>query len=632
MGAICGLIANKSKEDIYRIINNMIGVMTFRGADYIGSYKANSIGLGVAAHKTIGDITQPFSNESGEVIAVCDGEIYNYKEIRSQLLAKGHTLIQETDSEVIPHLYEEFGDSFPSLLNGIFTLALFDVRRKKILLARDHLGSRTVFYSTKGSSFIFASTIKAMLGTGIVKPKLSVQAIDLYFAGTCVPHPYTMMEEIKSVRPGYAVIWEDGSLREHEYWTLDHLVEDYTISENNFQDQIKALIIDAIKIRTMGDKPYGAILSGGVDSSLISSILTTFNPGTKLQTFSIGFKEEQFDETPLQKIMQSKYSFRNNKQFMGQEIAIGLLKKVVRNSDYPINNASAMGTYLCMAHVKSLGLERIFEGEAADEIFCGGGGVVGENLIELCEKIPKYFHQIICGPFAGSLQMDKTGQIAAIRRFCQRICMPALDRMLTWLPSFDNETRKRLLVGKYRQYVGKQDALEPGKFYLRRANFKEGINLYQYGACKTYLPNDLLFKNERMAAAHGVINRTPFIDYRLVELAFKIPAKYKLTGYTVHNAEKKLIYRKAIQGMLPEKILWRKKTQGFVQPINMWIRDGLKEFVLETILGKQAIGRDIVNPAFIKQLVEEHMSGKEDRSRLLWGILTLELWIREFID
>jgi len=632
MGAICGLIADQSKESIRQIIEKMIATMAFRGPDGSGTYEEDTIGLGAAIHQTVGDITQPVTNETGKVIAVCDGEIYNYQEIRSQLLLKGHKLFRESDTEIIPHLYEERGDSFAAELNGIFTIALYDTRSRRLLLIRDHLGSRSVFYAAKGSRFLFASTIKAMLGTGMVGKKLSLSTLDLYFAGTCVPHPYTMFEEIKSVRPGYAVIWENGSHREYEYWSLNHTVEDYTVSEADFQDQIRKLALNAITIRMIGKKPFGTVLSGGVDSSLISSVLATAAPGKKLQAFSIGFEEESFDDSPLQEIMLSKYNLVKNRATLKVDLAIDLLKGVIRNSDYPINNASAMGTYLCMQQVKSVGLETVFDGEAADEIFCGGGGVVGENLVELLQRTPKLLRKVVFGPFTGSLQTGKTGKIAAFKRLCQRVCMSPVDRMLTWLPAFDSETRRQLLVGEYKQCVGSQDELEPGKFYLCRASFKDGINLYQYGACKTYLPNDLLFKNERMAAAHGVVNRTPFIDYRLAELAFKIPAKYKLTGYTPGSAEKKLIYRKAIQGLIPEEILWHKKIRGFSQPTALWMRKELKNFILETILGRQSMDRGILNPAFMRQIVEEHMSGKEDRDRLLWGIVTFELWMREFAD
>ncbi|MEW6378715.1 MAG: asparagine synthase (glutamine-hydrolyzing) [bacterium] len=632
MSAICGIIADQSKDSIRQILASMLAAMSFRGPDGTGIYGEDTIGLGASIQRTVGDSTQPVTNETGEVIAVCDGEIYNHQEIGSWLLGRDHKLSRESDTEIIPHLYEERGDSFAAELNGIFTIALYDAHRRRLLLIRDHLGSRSVFYSEKDSKFIFATTIRALLGTGIIGRKLSLQAVDLYFAGTCVPHPYTMFEEIKSVRPGYAVIWENGSCREHEYWSLNTIVEDYSTSEGDFQDQIRELALNAIKIRMIGEKPFGAILSGGVDSSLISSVLAQAAPDKKLQTFSIGFEEESFDDSSLQEIMLSRYNLLKNKATLRAEMAADLLQKVIRNSDYPINNASAMGTYLCMEQVKSAGLETVFDGEAADEIFCGGGGVVGENLVELFERIPKLFRTVIFGPWAGSLQINRTGKVAAFRRLCQRVCMSPIDRMLTWLPAFDRETRRQLLTGEYQRLVGNWDELEPGKFYLRRAQFKDGINLYQYGACKTYLPNDLLFKNERMSAAHGVVNRTPFIDYRLVELAFRIPAKYKLTGYTPQSAEKKLIYRKAIQGLIPEEIRLHKKIRGFSQPTALWMRKELKDFILDIVLGKQCIGRGILNPVFIRKIVEEHMSGVGDRDRLIWGIVTFELWMREFVD
>jgi asparagine synthase (glutamine-hydrolysing) len=633
MGAICGLITtNQSKEDIRQKIDVMVAAMSFRGADYTGNYVEDSIGLGAAVHSTIGDITQPVSNETGKVIAVCDGEIYNYGQIRSRLIAKGHDLPKGSDIEVIPHLYEDLRDDFAAGLNGIFTIALYDAMNRRLLLVRDHLGSRSVFYAATDSTFVFATTIKEILGTNLIDRQLSPRALDLYFAGTCVPPPYTMFEKIKNIRPGYAVIWENGTVREHEYWSLDNIREDYATSEGDFQKQIRELLIDAVKIRIMGDKPYGSILSGGVDTSLISSVLSSEKADDKLQTFSIYFKEKYFDDSYLQEAMVRKYNLTENKALFMDEMAVDLLGRVIKHSDYPFNNSSAMGTYLCMQNVKAAGLERIFEGEAADELFCGGGAAVGEKLITLFAHLPGFFRNITFGLFSGSLQINKTGKIAAFRRFCQRVCMPHTERMLTWLTAFDREMRQILLVGEWGRYVGKQDEFEPGRFYMDRAKFNDEINLFQYGACKTYLPNDLLFKNERMAAAHGIVNRTPFIDCRLVELAFRIPAKYKLTGFTQQSAEKKLIYRKAIQGLIPDEILWRKKMRGFSQPVTMWMRGGLKDFIQEIILGKRTAERGILNQQFLKRIVEEHMCGKEDRNPLIWSILTLELWMREFVD
>lgn len=633
MGAICGLITkNQSKDSIRQIVTTMIKAMAFRGSCHIDNYVKDNIGLGSAVYKTVGDYTQLVANETKEVIAVCDGEIYNYKEIVDYLLAKGHDLSKASDIEVIPHLYEEKGDNFAACLNGIFTIALYDVKQKRLLLVRDHLGSRSVFYAYTGSTFLFATTIKAMLGTDIINRKLSARGIDLYFAGTSVPPPYTMFENVMNIRPGYAVILENGLLREHEYWTIKNVVEDYTTSEADFQDQIRELLIDAVKIRIMDDEPFGSVLSGGVDSSLVSSIIARTRPGKKIQTFSVCFEEETFDDSSLQEAMLRENNLAANKVLFTEEMAVDLLLKVIKHSDYPFNNASAMGTYLCMQNVKAAGLERVFEGEAADELFCGGGGVVGENLVELFTRLPKWFRDSTFGIISGSLQISKNGKIASFKRFCHRICLEPVERTLTWLPSFDLETRRKLLVGEWSRYVGTQDEFESGRFYMDRASFNDEINLYQYGLCKTYLPNDLLFKNERMAAAHGVVNRTPFIDYRLVELAFRIPAKYKITGYTVQGSEKKLIYRKAIQDLIPDEILWRKKTRGFSHPTTIWMRKGLKDFVLEITLGKRTIERGILNRRFVQRIVEEHMSGREDHNPLLWSILTLELWMREFCD
>ncbi len=632
MGAICGLAINQPGEKIRHLIDNMLDMMNFRIPDSKGILADDEIGMGAAAYKTSTGISQPLYNETGDIVAVCDGEIYNHDELRKMLTLKGHIVAKTPDTGIIPHLYEEFKDDFPKYINGIFTIGLYDFRRRRLVLARDHLGSRSVFYYAHGSSFIFATTIKAMLGTGMISREISKSAIDLYFSSTCVPNPYTMFEKIRGVRPGYAVIWENGNLTEHEYWTLGNIKEDYNTSEAVFQEQIRELATDAVKIRRMGNRPYAAILSGGVDSSFICSVLSKHSSDT-LETFSIGYEEKGFDDSALQKIMLKHNDFSNHISIMKADMAVDLLLNVIKNCDYPLNNSSAMGTFLCMQDIHKAGFNTAFEGEAADELFCGGGGVVGEHLVQLFAGLPKGLRNAVFG-FAnkGDLQINKTGKLAAFKRFCHRICMPSIDRMLTWLPAFDRPTRKKLLAKGWNAYTGVQDELGHARFHMEKSNFRDGLNLYQYGACKTYLPNDLLFKNERMAAANGIVNITPFIDYRLAELAFKIPAKYKLKGYTVKTAEKKLIYRKAIRGIIPDEILWRKKTRGFSQPTGLWMRREMKEFVMDIMLGKRTVERGIFNMGFIKKIIDDHMSGRENRDMFLWGIITLELWMREFAD
>ena len=628
MSSICGVSIDLSKKKTHKYLKTMLASMLFRGGKYRATYIKEGIGLAA-----ISDYAEISRNETGNILAIIDGEIFNSEENAEYLKSKGHLITDNSGLSIIPHLYEERGLDFATSLNGNFVIAVYDKNHGRILLARDHMGARSAFYFSANGRFGFASTIRGLLASHLFSPTLSGKSINLYFAGTCVPHPYTMFDEVRSLRPGYVVEYRDGQISEYEYWSLNNIEEDYRASEQEFMEQIRSLCLDAIKIRAKDKESLGTVLSGGVDSSLIAATVSQSQlSGRPFPAFSIGFQEAAYDDSPLQRLMLEKYNLAGHKAILTADDVIYVMSQVVKNSDYPLNNASAMGTWLCMQLAQKNGITRILDGEGADELFCGGGGVVGEHLVEFFERLPSWLRKVTFGLVGRSLHIGETGNLASMKRFCHRVVMSPIDRMLTWLPAFDRNTRKNLLSDDLAQYVDTVDELASGRFYMERARFKDGLNLYQYGVCKTYLCDDLLFKNERMAAAHGIINRTPFVDHRLVELAFRIPSRFKLTGYTTRTAEKKLIYRKAIQGLIPDEILWRKKMRGFSQPINLWIRNELKDFIRETILKGKFISDGLLSKKYVEKLLRDHMEGRAEHDRLIWAILVLELWRKEFVD
>lgn len=630
MSAICGIFGVLGQEVIRDKIKKMCAVMRFRGPDIEGYHVADEIGLGACIWRSVGDSVQPVYNEDRTIVGVCDGEIYNWKELADSLKKKGHELPLGYDNEVIVHMYEEFGFDFPLHCNGIFGVAIWDTKKKTLILARDHAGSKPIFYARQNGNFVFASTIKGLLKSRVISKAIDPRSVNLYFGNTCVPHPKTMFQGIFNLRPGHTLIFKQGFPKEHRYWDIESITEDYSTPPERFEEEIRNLVIDSIKIRVLDNRIVGSILSGGVDSSTIISVLKK-DISKPLEVFSVRYDEVEYDDSPLQKIMLRQYDLVDNAAIIKPEDVNRLLSKVVQHSDYPINNASAMGTFLCFELARGI-VDVVFDGEAADELFCGGGGVVGEKFVERFTVIPYVLRKCLLGFFGSSMYLDAVGKKAGIKRLAHRIAMPEHDRMLTWLPAFDQVSRMQLLKEPYNQIVDTHDELSSGRRYLKASKLKDKINLYQYGACKTYLCNDLLFKNERMASANGIINRTPFIDYRLIELAFKIPAKYKLTGFLDKNIEKKVIYRNALAGLIPDEILWRRKTRGFSQPTSLWMRKDLKEFVRDILLGDTTIQRGILNKNFVEKILSQHLSGQLNQDRLIWGLLTFELWMREYVD
>jgi len=635
MSAICGIIAVKNKDNLSKQVRAMLKEMEFRGGKGSFEHCNDGFAVGWQSSESINEITKtPFYNEYGNVLAIVEGEIYNYGEIASDLDSKGYNIQTNSRWSVIPHLYSAYGKDFPAKINGIFVIALYDLEKQMLMLARDHMGSHSGFYYHLGNFFCFATTIKSILKTDFVKTEIAPMSVNQYFAGTCVSHPYTMFENVKSLRPGHILMYQQNQIMEYEYWPIGDFVEDYDRSEASFIDEIRETCLDSIKIRSDSAEDIGSVLSGGVDSSMIASTMAKrYNSSNPLNVFSVAYHEKKYDDSHLQKFMFDRYPLKGHIAYLTQDMVISILKEVVKHLDYPVNNSSALGTYLCMQIAGDQDMKYILDGEAADELFCGGGGVVGEHLIQLIEHLPYIIRKYTLGLIGSSLYMNQTGKKAALKRFCYRAIMPKYERMLTWLPAFDRQTRKKLLLNEFNDVVVQQDELAPGRSYLEKGRMKDDINLYLYGGCKTYLCNDLLYKNERMAAANHVVNRTPFIDKRLVELAFRIPAKYKLLGYTPTRCEKKWIYRKALKGLIPDEILWRVKLRGFSQPTAEWMKkDPLKSFLNNTLLSKRVAERGIMNIDFIRKILDEHFYGRQNRDRLLWGMLVFELWCQEYMD
>ncbi|MBN1546064.1 MAG: asparagine synthase (glutamine-hydrolyzing) [Syntrophaceae bacterium] len=630
MAPVCGIVGNLGQDAIADMLLTMIKGLSLRGAIPAASFTTDHVGMGSSSWMSGRVRGQAIFNEDRSIVAVCDGEIYNWRDLFSLLHRNGHILTTVTTTEVLVHLYEEDEENFPLRCNGIFGAAIFDFKKNQLLLARDHLGCKALYYAKRNGLFLFASNLRGLLASNHIKAEVDPKAVNLYLANTCVPHPHTMFQGVFNVPPGHTIKFCEGDIEEHKYWDVDSISEDYSASPEEFQKQIRELVVDAIKIRILDDQRIGGVLSGGVDSSTIVSVLTQ-NISEPIEVFSIRYEEVEYDDSPLQDIMLQQYPLRNNAVVLKPEEVPDLLLKVLQNFDYPVNNASAMGTYRCF-ELAGKKVQIVFDGEAADELFCGGGGVVGEKFINRFSFIPEILRRLVFGSLGRSFYLDVPHPWAAYLRLIHRLGMPKHDRMLSWLPAFDRPSRRKLLSPPYRYFVDTEDEYASGRHYLKESKLRDTVNLYQYGACKTYLCNDLLYKNERMASAHGIINRTPFIDYRLAELAFRIPAKYKLPGLTERNTQKKYIYRKALNGIIPDAILWREKARGFSQPTSIWMRNQLKDFVTDTLLSSRTLDRGVFVREYLEKLLHQHLTGQIDHDRLLWAILTFELWMREHVD
>jgi len=612
MGAVHGIVGLPLAAST-QPFRDMRDVLNFRGQDS-AEYIKDGIALGIVRHA---HETQPclVSNDAGTVIAVCEGELYNAADLARSIGMPG----QATGFDVVPWLFEKKGKDFAREMNGVFCVALFDLADRTLYLVRDHAGSHSLFYSPFADGVQFATTTRALFTSGLVKRDISQSALDAYLACLAVGPPETMFRNVFALRPGHAVIVKGKEITEYAYWPFHRCTENRARSEDDFASEIRSLFVDAVKIRAVYPGKFGALISGGVDTGAIAAVLgREFDHA--FDGFSVIFEEQAYSDEELQQQIYRDPKIRKRQIMSTPDGFREALVAGIVHLDSPVNDIAYAGMYAAMQAVA--GLDAVFEGEGSDEIFCTSHSH-GELSVQPFLVVPELFRRATLGamfqnmPIGGSLA-DK------VRRFGCRLGMPMHERLSTWVPAMYDTLRCALHTTTiYSRYPYPQT-----QYYLARTAVKDPINLYNYLLSRLFLADDLLYKNERMAAAHGVINRTPFVDYRLMELAFTIPAKFKIQKPTTTADMTKLIFKRAMKGIVPDKILTRKKTRGFSQPTRDWYRGPLKDFAADLLLApSNAIGSHL-DGSMVHRIFNDHVTGKANLDYHLNSLLLLELWLR----
>lgn len=625
MGGIYGFVKNHlEKNQADSLLLLMASAMDFRGQQRDG-YCSGSVAMGVAAYEYEPGKYVILSPDKS-VVVVCEGEIYNSSELLQSLRQQPVDGAEVKGFDLVPLLYREKGKDFARAINGIFAIALWDLREQRLLLVRDHVGSRSLFYHRHGNSVVFASTIKSLFCHDHIKAEIDIDALDQYFAALSITPPATIFKHIAAVRPGYAVIFKDGREEEYSYWPIETVTENRGVTRQDFAARLRALFEDAVAIRADNGNKYGALISGGVDTSAVVAALFEKAHVKSLQGFSIAFDEKAFSDAPLQQIMYDRYHVQANQIILRpDDFADGLVKGSAI-LDSPVNDVAYSGMYNVLRAAASQGCEVVFEGEGSDEIFCTGHSR-SEMEIQKYLVIPFALRRLFFGPFVGQFSEGATLWNKVIRMLA-RIGMSDLQRRSTWVPGFSQKTRDRLLM---RQSGPPVDILRTAREYYSRARVQDPINIYQYGLTRLFLADDLLYKNERMASGAGVINRTPFIDFRLVEEAFRIPAQYKLQPPTAESDGTKLIFKDAARGLVPDLILDRKKTRGFSQPTAVWYHNELKKFAQDHLLSSSAKLLNVLDRKEVHLICHDFWSGRISNDYFMNSLLILELWMQNHV-
>ena len=599
--------------------------MAHRGPDSRGLHMDGSVGLGIQRLRVI-DLTtgdQPIYNEDRTIAVVLNGEIYNFKELRSRLIRAGHRFATSGDTEVIVHLYEEQGPDCVRSLDGMFAFALWDSRRDQLLLARDRVGKKPLFYSDRGGVLTFASELQSLLEDGAIPRDVDHLALDCYYAYQYVPSPYSAFRAIRKLPPASRMVWQRGQSEVERYWQLDYSRKS-TATKPELEDQLRGLIRAAVAKRMVADVPIGAFLSGGVDSSVVVAAMA--EQTSQLRTFSIGFADEAFNELPYARAVAEMFGTEHH-EFTVEPSAVELLPTMVRHYGEPFADASAIPSFY-LARLTRDHVTVALNGDGGDESFGGYFRYVSNvRAARLSRHVPASLRAAIGAASRRSSNSHSRSRL--LRRARNRAHAVSLDgarRYAIDMSYFNVLERQRLYTPEFRELVRSSPAAAVLGRPWAEASGSSLLDVMLEVDIDTYLPGDLLVKVDIATMAHSLEARAPFLDHELMEFAASVPSEYKLAG-----DDKKVLLRDAAREWLPDHILNRKKV-GFGVPLGAWFRGELRGYVREILLDPKTIGRGYLDEAYVCGLLDRHATGVEDGSARLWALLMAELWHREFID
>lgn len=606
----------------------MCGELRHRGPDDTGVFVDGPFGFGMTRLSIVDLHTghQPILSEDGNVVVVCNGEIYNYPELRTKLEAMGHTFSTHSDTESIVHLYEEYGTAFVSHLSGMFALAVWDRRMRRLLLARDRLGIKPLHVYVSRGTFGFASELKALLRLQGVNREIDPASLDAYLSLSYVPAPRTILKGIQKVLPGTMAIVDSGGVRTDRYWQPRFPVqaERKPLAEEEIGERLRALMRQTVKEHLLSDVQLGVFLSGGLDSSLVVALMSEFVP--RLKTFSIGFREASYSELGYARAVAGQFGTTHSELIVGPEHAAAL-PQLASYLDEPFGDLSAIPVYF-LSGLARRDVKVVLSGDGCDELFAGYLTYVADRLAKIYRQIPKLLRRGIIRRLVESLptSYDKVSFDYKAKRFVEVADQSVFQSHLGWKQVFTAAEREGLYRQDYLETTNIGDPLAP-----LRESFEEGrsygfLDQLLHLDIRTYLADDILTKVDRMSMAHSLEVRVPFLDHRVVEFAASLAPAMKLNGLTT-----KYIVKKAFRKMLPDNIRNRKK-EGFIFPISLWLRGPLLEFANDLLSERRMARMGLFNPGWVRTLLKEHTEGRRDRARPIWNLLVLSAWHAHYIE
>ncbi len=636
-------------------VRRMVDVLAHRGPDDSGIYHSG-IGLlngnansdsklpvldrgALLGHRRLSIIDlaggrQPISNEDGSVWIVLNGEVYNYRELRNDLKSRGHQFRTESDTEVIVHLYEEFGDDCVLQLRGMFAFAIWDARKSRLLLARDRLGQKPLIYRHHAGRVDFASELKGLLQLKDARREINPIAVDHYLTYQYVPHPTSILSGYAKLPPANLATFENGNLTVRRYWTPPYersaancqdKVRANTSAQKEVETELRETLTEAVRLRMRSDVPLGAFLSGGIDSTIITGLMQELSD-QPVHSFSIGFPVARFDERTFAREAAEHLGTIHHEKVV-EPSALSILPKLIWHYDEPLSDSSAIP----MMYLSEMTREFVtvaLSGDGADELFAGYDRYRAVKLAGVFDYLPKPVRSLFSSDLWQRIpaSVEQKSFRRRLKRFLDALGEEPQRRYLNWISIFDRSRRREIYSDSMLARLGDADSASFLQNAYAECPSRDFVTQTTCADVLTYLPCDILPKVDIASMAYGLECRSPFLDHRVVELAARMPLKFKRNG-----KQGKQILLDTFGDLLPASIQSRPKM-GFGVPLDSWFRNELKPLLFDVLLDQKSLERGWFRPEAVRKLVDEHVAAKWDHSYRLWNLLILELWQQTFID
>jgi asparagine synthase (glutamine-hydrolysing) len=627
MCGIVGMVNLDGRAADAALLGRMNEAILHRGPDEDGAYLGGHVGLAMRRLAII-DLKggqQPIADEDRTAWIVYNGEVYNYREVRKELEARGHRFHTDCDTEVVLHAYLEYGADCPRHLRGMFAFAIWDERRQELFAARDRVGKKPLLYARTRDSFVFGSEFSALLLHPSVSREIDRAALDDYLTFMCVPAPQTAYRDIRKLEPGHSLTLNAaGEVKTERYWEPD-FSKKIDVTEEEAGARALELLREAVRVRLMSEVPLGAFLSGGIDSSAVVALMAE-ESSTPVKTFSIGFEEQDFSELHHARRVAERVGAEHH-EFVVRPDAMEVLPTLVEHYGEPYADSSAIPTYYVARETRKH-VTVALNGDGGDECFAGYERYAAMRLSERYRKLPGVLRERVIRQALELLPISelRPSRARKVRRFLRAASLPPVERYLHWVGIVQRDAKEELYTDEFNREVGARDAGAWLRPWFARANGAGVVDASLLADTMTYLPNDLLVKVDIASMAVSLEARSPFLDHHVIEFAASLPENLKLRGLTT-----KYILKKTLRKLLPSENLTRGKM-GFGVPIGHWFRGQMQGFLRENLLSERAAGRGLFRPEAVRRMVELHTRGERDHTHQLWTLLMLELWFQRFID